>query len=86
MPIASVRFVAVSATIPNFQDIAAWLHVPPCAALQFGEELRPVKLTTYVKGYAPAKNDFLFERRLNNFLHDVVLEHHHGRPALVFCK
>lgn len=29
LPIASVRFVAVSATIPNVADIAAWLRVPP---------------------------------------------------------
>lgn len=29
MPIASVRFVAVSATIPNVRDIAEWLQVPP---------------------------------------------------------
>lgn len=29
MPIANVRFMAVSATIPNVQDIAEWLHVPP---------------------------------------------------------
>ena len=42
LPIAQVRFVAVSATIPNIGDIAAWLEVPPAGLLVYGEEMRPV--------------------------------------------
>lgn len=84
--LACVRFVAVSATIPNIADIAAWLRVPRAGVRQYGDELRPCKLTTHVKSYAPGKNDFLFERRLNGYLHQVVAEHSSGRPALVFCK
>ncbi|CAL9071793.1 unnamed protein product [Musa textilis] len=61
-PLAYVRFLAVSATIPNIQDIAEWLSVPAHGIKRFGEEMRPVQLTTKVFGYAPAKNDFLFER------------------------
>ncbi|RLM80527.1 hypothetical protein C2845_PM12G11660 [Panicum miliaceum] len=68
-PLASVRFVAVSATIPNIEDIAEWLLAPPEGIKRFGEEMRPVKLTTKVFGYAPAKNDFLFERRLQSFIY-----------------
>ena len=60
--VAHVRFVAVSATIPNVRDIAAWLEVPEAGILVFGEEMRPVRLRTIVKGYSPAKNDFLFEK------------------------
>lgn len=44
-----LRFVAVSATIPNIGDVAAWLGVPPGGIKVYGEELRPVKLTTTVK-------------------------------------
>ena len=36
-PIARVRFVAVSATIPNIQDIAEWLGVPAEGVQVFGE-------------------------------------------------
>jgi replicative superfamily II helicase len=36
-PISSVRFVAVSATIPNIQDLARWLAVPPSGVKFFGE-------------------------------------------------
>ncbi|KAK4846686.1 hypothetical protein QYF36_020841 [Acer negundo] len=47
-PLASVRFLAVSATIPNIEDLAEWLHVPAQGIKRFGEEMRPVKLTTKV--------------------------------------
>ncbi|KAK1325512.1 hypothetical protein QJS10_CPA01g01257 [Acorus calamus] len=85
-PLAQVRFLAVSATIPNIQDIAEWLMVPPEGMKRFGEEMRPVKLTTKVFGYAAAKNDFLFERRLQNFIFDVLMKHSKGKSALVFCS
>ncbi|OMO59219.1 hypothetical protein CCACVL1_24992 [Corchorus capsularis] len=46
--LASVRFLAVSATIPNIEDLAEWLEVPVQGIKRFGEEMRPVKLTTRV--------------------------------------
>ncbi|EFJ14665.1 hypothetical protein SELMODRAFT_119598 [Selaginella moellendorffii] len=56
-PLSTIRFVAVSATIPNIEDIGEWLKVPPRALKRhvydlrtFGEEVRPVKLTTKVLG------------------------------------
>lgn len=61
-PLAHVRFLAISATIPNTDDLAEWLMVPNHGIKRFGEEMRPVKLTTKVLGYTPAKNDFLFEK------------------------
>nr|XP_024376302.1 DExH-box ATP-dependent RNA helicase DExH17-like isoform X8 [Physcomitrium patens] len=101
-PLSTIRFVAVSATVPNIEDLAEWLHVPkngmkrlysPTAGLtcdsfefRFGEEYRPVKLTTTVLGYQPAKNDFLFERRLQQYLLDILLHHSEGKPSLVFCS
>lgn len=85
-PLGSVRFVAVSATIPNIADLARWLQVPPQGLRQYGDELRPCKLTTHVKGYNAAKNDFLFERRLNEYVYGIVRDYSNGRPALVFCK
>eukprot|EP00887_Chlorella_sp_A99_P002756 scaffold6.g2756.t1 len=85
-PIGSVRWVAVSATIPNTRDLAAWLGVPPQGIKEFGEELRPVKLRTVVCGYSPTKTDFLFERNLNNHIWGVLREHSAGKPALVFCS
>ncbi|GAV74633.1 DEAD domain-containing protein/Helicase_C domain-containing protein/Sec63 domain-containing protein, partial [Cephalotus follicularis] len=85
-PLAGVRFVAVSATIPNIQDLAEWLKVPVQGIKRFGEEMRPVKLTTKVFGYAPAKNDFLFEKRLQNYIFDILMQYSRGKSALVFCS
>ncbi|KAF6135019.1 hypothetical protein GIB67_014068 [Kingdonia uniflora] len=85
-PLARVRFLAVSATIPNIDDLAEWLMVPFQGMKRFGEEMRPVKLTTRVFGYAPAKNDFLFERRLQNYVFDILMHHSRGKSALVFCS
>lgn len=67
-------------------QIARWLSVPPTGLRQYGDELRPCKLTTHVKGYAPSKNDFMFERRLNEYVLTIVKEYSKGRPALVFCR
>ena len=79
------RFVAASATIPNPEDIADWLAIPPTGIRIFGPEHRPVPLETHVIGYAGKKNAFLFERDLRFKLYDVIAQYHGGRPSLVFC-
>ncbi|KAL5572762.1 hypothetical protein UlMin_022359 [Ulmus minor] len=84
--LALVRFLAASATIPNIEDLAEWLEVPAQGIKRFGEEMRPVKLTTKVFGYTPAKNDFLFEKRLQNYIFDILMLHSRGKSALVFCS
>ncbi|VFQ70354.1 unnamed protein product [Cuscuta campestris] len=85
-PLSRVRFLAVSATIPNINDLAEWLMVPHQGIKKFGEEMRPVKLTTKVLGYTPAKNDFLFEKRLQNYIFDILMLHSRGKSSLVFCS
>ncbi|KAG0496607.1 hypothetical protein HPP92_001298 [Vanilla planifolia] len=84
--LANVRFFAASATIPNIEDLAEWLMVPSEGIKRFGEEMRPVKLVTKVFGYVPAKNDFLFEKRLQNFVFDILMQHSRGKSALIFCS
>lgn len=65
---SNVRFVALSATVPNFEDIATWLgknatnqHLPAHRE-KFGEEFRPVKLQKFVYGYQSNSNDFAFDK------------------------
>lgn len=65
---SNVRFVALSATVPNSEDIAAWLgrsttnqHLPAHRE-RFGEEFRPVKLQKFVYGYQSNGNDFAFDK------------------------
>lgn len=69
---SNVRFVALSATVPNSEDIATWLgkdatnqHVPAHRE-HFGEEFRPVKLQKFVYGYQSNANDFAFDKMCNS--------------------
>lgn len=68
---SSVRFIALSATVPNSEDIATWLgkdatnqHMPAHRE-HFGEEFRPVKLQKFVYGYQSNGNDFAFDKACN---------------------
>ena len=65
---SNVRFIALSATVPNAEDIATWLGkssaVPdqPACLQTLGEEYRPVKLQKFVYGYNGSGNDFAFDK------------------------
>jgi len=86
-----VRFVALSATIPNSEDIATWLgqnhknpHIP-ARRETFGDEFRPVKLERHVFGFEKRMNDHAFDRKLDTKLPALLAEHTCGKPILVFC-
>nr|XP_040571312.1 LOW QUALITY PROTEIN: probable ATP-dependent DNA helicase HFM1 [Lepeophtheirus salmonis] len=82
----SVRFIAVSATIPNGEDIAIWLNKGNYAF--FDEDKRPVPLKKIVYGYPKNKavNDFLFEMRLSYKLANLIRKHSNGKPTLIFTN
>lgn len=40
-PASRMRFVAVSATMPNVDDVGEWLGCPKSAIFKFGDEYRP---------------------------------------------
>ncbi len=79
------RIVAISATIPNIQDVAEWLDAPPEATFEFDDEYRPVDLRTGVETYEHGENAFADKyRRLYRAL-DVVEQHlRDDGQALVF--
>ncbi|TPX65577.1 hypothetical protein SpCBS45565_g05095 [Spizellomyces sp. 'palustris'] len=84
-----VRLLALSATVPNIQDIAAWLKHPdhsPAEVRVFGEEFRPVQLQKEVFGYYSNNNNyFSFENSLDYKLMEVIGRFSHNKPTLVFC-
>ncbi|ETS77594.1 hypothetical protein PFICI_09656 [Pestalotiopsis fici W106-1] len=88
---ANVRFIALSATIPNLNDIAVWLgrnhrrQEQPARQFGFGEELRPVKLQKYVHGYKSSGNDFAFDKVLDGKLISLLSQYGERKPILVFC-
>jgi ATP-dependent DNA helicase HFM1/MER3 len=78
--------IAASATIPNVNDIAAWLGAEEMDCKVYGDEVRPVQINTIVKGFAAGKNDFLFERRLSERVFDVVKQYWEQKPVLTFVS
>ena len=69
---SNVRFVALSATVPNSEDIATWLGRDatntqlPAHRERFGDDFRPVKLQKVVYGYQSNGNDFAFDKMCNS--------------------
>ncbi|KAI8582531.1 hypothetical protein K450DRAFT_269277 [Umbelopsis ramanniana AG] len=84
MAVSNQRIIALSATVPNIQDVARWLNAKP---LCFGEEYRPVKLSRHVYGiHDSGGNPFMFEKKLEWKLVDMIQKHSGGKPALIFCS
>jgi ATP-dependent DNA helicase HFM1/MER3 len=88
---SDVRFVVLSATVPNSEDIATWLGKDPmnpqtpASRERFGEEFRPVRLRKHVAGYQASPNDFAFDKMLNGKLPEVITKWSQRKPIMVFC-
>ena len=88
---ADVRFIALSATVPNIEDIAKWLgrrntNQQESARYEaFSEELRPVRLRKYVYGYEGSPNEFIFDKSLDGKLNLLLGKHSEKKPIMVFC-
>ncbi|XP_059678055.1 probable ATP-dependent DNA helicase HFM1 [Gavia stellata] len=84
-----LRFVAVSATIPNAEDIAEWLSDSkiPAVCLKIDEDHRPVKLRKIVLGFPCSDNqtEFKFDLTLNYKIASIIQTYSEQKPALVFC-
>ncbi|XP_064862161.1 probable ATP-dependent DNA helicase HFM1 [Oncorhynchus nerka] len=86
----SMRFVAVSATIPNIKDIADWLCDTrgPATCLEMDESHRPVKLRKVVLGFPCSSNqtEFKFDLSLNYKMANIIQTYSDQKPTLVFCS
>ncbi|XP_062336822.1 probable ATP-dependent DNA helicase HFM1 [Osmerus eperlanus] len=86
----SMRFVAVSATIPNIADIADWLcdSGGPATCLEMDESHRPVKLRKVVLGFPCSSNqtEFKFDLSLNYKMANIIQTYSDHKPSLVFCS
>ncbi|RWS23564.1 putative ATP-dependent DNA helicase HFM1-like protein [Leptotrombidium deliense] len=83
-----IRFIAVSATIPNAADIAQWLGSPDAQSVVcvLPSDKRPVQLKNVVLGYYCNEtcNDFQFEKKLHYKVSEVIEKYCEGKPSLVF--
>lgn len=88
---ANVRFIALSATVPNLDDLAIWLgrnhkdQAHPAQRLGFGEEMRPVKLKKHVHGYDCPGNEHMFDKTLDSKLISLLSRYGERKPVMVFC-
>ena len=70
----NIRFIALSATVPNSDDVARWLGRDssnqdlPASRETFGEDFRPVKLQKHVVGFTSNGNNHQFDRYLDSKL------------------
>ena len=80
---SSARIIAVSATIPNTEDLGRWLG-PSAKVLKFPDSMRPIPLKTYVfSSVMGDKNAFKFDFSLNYKLPDLIAKYSEGKPTLV---
>ena len=81
------RVVALSATMPNVEDVARWLDAPGDCTFEFGDDYRPVPLHASVETYAHGENAFADKyRRLYRAI-DLAQPHvEDGGQALVFVS
>ena len=81
------RIVALSATMPNVDDVAAWLDAPPETTFDFDESYRPVKLHAGVRTYTHGDNAFADKYRRLFAAIDLAEPHiEDGGQALVFVS
>ncbi|KAG7843404.1 hypothetical protein KL942_000500 [Ogataea angusta] len=86
----NIRIIALSATIPNIEDISKWLRKtgkPMATTLRFNDSYRSVKLTKTVLGFnkKSTTNEFQFEAFLTSRLPTVIQNYGNKKPVLVFC-
>jgi len=87
----NIRFIALSATIPNSEDIASWLtknqqaHHLPAVREVFDDSFRPVQLKKHIIGYDGPYNPWAFEGALTEEIPRVVAQYSRGKPVMVFC-
>eukprot|EP00760_Papus_ankaliazontas_P006285 PhM_4_TR12979/c0_g1_i1/m.63592/K15271/HFM1, MER3; ATP-dependent DNA helicase HFM1/MER3 len=87
-PLPLLRFVAVSGTMPNAEDIGEWLDVPKDGMKIFSDSMRPIPLNMKVISFGSnnhSNNPFGFDRLLCFKLFPLVQQYSDGKPSLIFC-
>ena len=76
--------MALSATLPNYQDVAQFLQVPERGMFFFGPEHRPVPLQQTLMGIT-AKDRRLKETKMDEMCYDIVIDSlRRGYQVMVF--
>ncbi|MCX9009935.1 MAG: endonuclease NucS [Candidatus Methanoperedens sp.] len=80
-----LRIIALSATMPNIEDVAEWIGADEKEILKFDDSYRPVKLETDVFAYDPKESEFINKYvRLYKALNLIKKPLREGHQALIF--
>ncbi|CAF1188389.1 unnamed protein product [Adineta steineri] len=79
----AVRFVGLSATLPNYEDIATFLNVKREGLFHFDNSYRPVPLEQQYIGITEKKAIKRFQI-MNDLVYDKIMEHAGKNQVLVF--
>mmetsp|Transcript_14889 Transcript_14889/g.36486 ORF Transcript_14889/g.36486 Transcript_14889/m.36486 type:complete len:2187 (-) Transcript_14889:153-6713(-) len=81
-----IRIVGLSATLPNYEDVAQFLQVPEKGLFYFGPEHRPVPLQQTFVGVSGRVTDRnLMERKMNDVCYETVIDSlKRGYQVMVF--
>lgn len=87
---ANIRIIAVSATIPNIEDVSEWLNSQAenksTKVLSFDDTYRQIDLKKHVYGYSfPNQNEFQYDSLYNLRLSEILRKHSDQRSVLIFC-
>ena len=82
---STMRMIAVSATLPNVSDIGAFMCAPPSCTFCFDHSYRPVPLAIHVKSCGSCRNEYFFDKSLNEYVPKYIATYSEGKPSLVFC-
>ena len=80
-----IRIIALSATVPNYQDIAKWIRAENPEETTFNDSFRSTPIETHVFGYRTTSNDWQFESSLTNRVSTLINQFSNGKPTLIFC-
>ncbi|XP_027195039.2 putative ATP-dependent DNA helicase HFM1 [Dermatophagoides pteronyssinus] len=85
-----LRFIAISATAPNVEDLSVWLDPRNSLGIRVPPDWRPVKLKKLVIGIEPTgvaqTSDYRFDIQISYKLESLIREHSESKPTLVFCS
>lgn len=85
---SKIRFIAVSATVPNICDIKEWLTTDfkTCDLLTFDQSYRPIQLKRVVEALPiDSKNSFQQENIFISKIPALINKHSQGNSTLIFC-
>ena len=80
-----IRIIALSATVPNYMDIAKWIRAEDPEKTTFNDSFRTTPIETHVFGYKTTSNDWQFESSLTNRVSTLIKQFSNDKPTLIFC-